>query len=344
MRTNSSAAAIAVAALASVAVAAPATGESTPALDFDLGFGVEQPASPASLVLHEVYKNPSDPSGKPSPLRKTVLEAPAGTVFDGHAVAACTASDDQLMTDGPTACPTDSRVGTGSVALDTGFGPPVDPYMVDAILFNGGDGITELFSDHQTGARLAVGHGRFTAPNTLTETPARNPGGPPDGESSVRQVDFRFAERRGPDGRAFITTPPSCPAAGAWAAKLTATVADGHTYVATSSTPCVASGVVEQPRPVPRPAIDVGVIPRRARAGTRARLHVRLRSTAPDCLAAATVRFHRAKARTNRSGLATLALRLHRPGRYQLTATHAGCRAGSATVVVAPVRGGTAHA
>jgi hypothetical protein len=337
MRTNSSAAAIAVAALASVAVAAPATGESTPALDFDLGLGAQQPASPTSLVLHEVYKNPSDPDGKPSPLRKTVLEAPAGTVFDGHAVAACTAGDDQLMTDGPSACPTDSRVGTGTVALDTGFGPPVDPYMVDAILFNGGDGIIEVFSDHQTGARLAVGHGRFTAPNTLTETPARNPGGPPDGESSVRQVDFRFTERRGAGGRAFITTPPSCPAAGTWASKLTATVADGHTYVVTSTTPCAATGVVERPQPRPAPpAIDVRVSPRRVRAGTRTRFDVRLRSSVVGCLAGATIRFHGIKTRTDTSGRTTLALRPRRPGRYLLTATHAGCRAGRATIVVAP--------
>jgi hypothetical protein len=68
--------------------------------------------------------------------------------------------------------------------LITGFGAPVDPFMLDAALFNGGDGIIELFSDHRTGLRLAVGHAKFTAPNTLTETPAPEPVGRPSSRRS----------------------------------------------------------------------------------------------------------------------------------------------------------------
>jgi hypothetical protein len=261
MQFKKASAALGLGALLVAGAGAEAVGNTTPALDFKLGMSARATTSATALTLHVVYKNPSDPNGKPSPLRKSVVQAPPGTAFDGHAIPACTVTDNQLMARGTSACPTDSRVGTGRVSLITGFGPPVDPEIIDAVLLNGGDGIIELFSDDRSGLRLAVGHAKFTAPNTLSETPARQPGGPPDGESAVNQVDFYFKVVRGPGGKAFITTPPRCPTGGIWTSRITATVAAGNTYTVTSTTPCRLAGT----RPPIRVFVERGADHRRQR-------------------------------------------------------------------------------
>ncbi len=324
---------VAIGAVAGV-LATGAGASSATGLDFALTLEAQQPMSPTGLTLHVIYKNPSDPNGKPSPLRRSIVEAPAGAVFDGQAVPVCTASDGQLMADGAGACPLGSRVGAGKVSLITGFGPAVDPFMVDAVLFNAGNGVTELFSDHRSGARISVGHARFTAPNTLTEMPTPNPGGPPDGESAVREISFRFNELLGPAGKAFITTPPSCPATGRWASKITATVADGHTYTATSTTPCRPVAIATaRPGPSRPPAIRIRVFPRHVRTGSSARIRVRLRAATELCKRSVTVQINGRHTITDAHGRASVRVRFPAPGTYSLKATKHGCADGHARVI-----------
>jgi hypothetical protein len=323
------------------ATGAQAVGDSQDALDFQLGMQTQIPARPTALTLHVVYRNPSDPNAKPSPLRKSVIEAPAGTIFNGRAIPVCTASDIQLMVSGTAACPAGSQVGGGTVSLITGFGSPVDPVIVDAVLLNRGDGIVELFSEHRTDVRLAVGHAKFTAPNTLTETPAPNPGGPPDGESAVHQVDFRFYELRGADGEAFITTPPTCPGGGAWIARITATLANGETLAAQSSTPCAVTTTPATPIKTTRPnrtgitpAMRLTVMPRRAIAGARTRFRIQLRSSARRCVRGVTIHVYRVRGQTDGHGRAIVITRFPRRGSYVVSADEPGCRTARSTIEV----------
>lgn len=318
-----------------------AAGDIQDALDFQLGMQTQMPARPTALTLHVVYRNPSGPDAKPSPLRKSVIEAPAGTIFDGRATPVCAASDNQLMVSGTAACPAGSQVGDGTVSLITGFGPPVDPLIIDAVLLNGGDGIVELFSEHRTGVRVAVGHARFTAPNTLTETPAPNPGGPPDGESAVHQVDFRFYERRGADGETFIRTPPNCPGSGAWIARITATLANGQTLAAQSSTPCAVTTAPAAPMKTTRPSrtgvtpsIRLTVTPRRVVAGARTRFRVQLRSSVRRCLRGVTIYLYRTRRQTDPHGRAIIVTRIPRRGSYAVGADAPGCRPARSTIAV----------
>jgi hypothetical protein len=68
-------------------------------------------------------------------------------------------------------------------------------------------------------------HGRRVGRVTTVEVP-RTPGGPPDGESAIRRVHHLFpAIARG--GKAYVRTPPKCPASGRWTFRLAATFADG---------------------------------------------------------------------------------------------------------------------
>src|SRR4051812_4333716 len=211
---------------------AVAAAESTPAADFDLSFGARTPAVTTPMAFRIVYKNPDDPNAAPSPQRRIVIELPRGSRVDGKAVAVCAASDAELQLLGPSACPAGSLVGRGTAELRTDGGPVFDPFIDDVDIFNGGKELVELFTHQRSGVRIGVGRRQFPSPDTLSETPPPQPGAPPDFESSVRVLDFRFA------ASPFITTPGSCPADGQWRSRLTFDTADGHTYNASTSTPC----------------------------------------------------------------------------------------------------------
>lgn len=206
---------------------------SAPASTLQLLFAETRPASHTALSLHIVYRRAGDPPAKPSPIRHLEIAAPEGTTFDLHAVPACHATDQQIQAVGRSACPASSRVGQGTLTVMEGFGPPIDPQTTDAVIFNDGSGVLETFTLHGTPGpvialdRIAISGGR------LIGNPPQEPGGPPDGQTAVREINFHF-----PSGTGFVVTPPTCPANGAWLTTAAFRFADGTTQTATSTSPC----------------------------------------------------------------------------------------------------------
>jgi hypothetical protein len=314
----------ALAALAAAAVPGQAAADATPAVDFELGLSSRVPATPTGVTIHAEFKNPSNPGAKPSAQRTVVIAAPGGTVFHAGAFPACTASDAQLLAQGESACPPDTRVGTGTVRIISGAGAPIDPFDDDVVIFNSGDGLIELFTNTGSGKRTAVGRRSLTGPGTLSETPAPTPGGPPDGESAVTVLDLRLDA--GPAGSPFVTTPATCPADGRWRSTIDFTTADGNSYSAPASTPCRAAG----------PRTTVGVVPGHVRTGRSTTFRVSVSASPASCAHGATVRLGRARAVTDRRGRASLRVRFTRPVRHRLHVTKRGCA--PATVVVPALR------
>src|SRR5436309_13984532 len=115
MRINPRVSSVVALAAAGLLLALPGQsfGESSSAGQFELTFNSQVPGSATGMKYREVFRNPSDPNAKPSPVRRTILQLPAGTVLDGHAIASCQSSDAELMLLGPSACPADSRIGQG---------------------------------------------------------------------------------------------------------------------------------------------------------------------------------------------------------------------------------------
>jgi hypothetical protein len=165
-------------------------------------------------------------------LRSLVLDLPRGARFNGGAVPACHATDQQIDLLGPAACPRASEVGTGTIQV--AIGSPLDPETADVTIFNWGGGTVEILTVPGTNVTLTIDRGNFTAPGELTNHPPRGPGGPPDFETSVSEADFTYFNNRG-----FITTPPSCPSTHRWVSRIRYSTADGRSYRATSATPCV---------------------------------------------------------------------------------------------------------
>ena len=231
-----------------LAAAAPANADATPAGDFSFQFSSARPGTATGLEFRQLYKDPNDPNAKPSPVRRFLFAAPEGSVFDGSAVPACSATDQQFQQMGRAACPADSVVGEGFITVMTGF-PGEQPFRADATVFNSGDGIIELFTQEGTGTFVAIERPKFRGTNAFEDTDiAPTPGGPPDFQSAAREAYLEFPVSRGATGRSFITTPPECPVSARWTAHFEWTNADGNSDRNEHDMNCERSSPVADPR------------------------------------------------------------------------------------------------
>ena len=200
-----------------------------------LDFAARTPAKPSTMRLLLRYTKPGSPGAKPSPIRRLVIDAPAGTTFRSRGFPACHADDSEVMADGPSACPGGSRIGGGPITVLTGFGKPIDPFVSPTTVFNDGRGwleVSETASQPRT--TIAVTRLRVVG-RRISGDIAATPGGPPDGQSAVSTADLRFGARR------YVTTPPRCPRTLRWVTKAWFTFADGRTEPVRDTTPCTRS-------------------------------------------------------------------------------------------------------
>lgn len=179
------------------------------------------------------FRNPSDPDGKPIPVRRETFVFPRGTRLDPAVVPACNAIPAALMLLGESACPPETRVGGGTATAVSGS--PFDPVHIEIDGFENGSGLTLLSTVRGLGIRFvahAVRNGR-----TLTVDYPRSPGGPPDGETALREVNNVFVARSAAT-RAYVRTPSRCPRSGHWTFIGRFTYADGVTQTARASQRC----------------------------------------------------------------------------------------------------------
>jgi hypothetical protein len=217
--------------LALLLLAAPsASADKGKLADFDAAFTTRAASTAAGMKVHVLLHRENDADAKPSPLRSAVIHLPFGTRIDTTAVPQCKASDEELKLRGSDACPPETELTVGSFSAITGFGPPLDPLAGDDHVFNGPDQLIEVIT--APGASASPAFDRLTIDGTtLTAHPPVAPGGPPEGESSVRSIDFSIPVRGG-----YITTPPKC--SGTWTASATFGFADGSTDTVGSMSPC----------------------------------------------------------------------------------------------------------
>ena len=304
--------------------------------DFAMGLAQRAPGTSGTLTLRVAFKAPGDPEGKPPPIRGAVFDAPAGTRFDASRATPCEADDVELQARGAGACPPESRLGAGTLTAMTGFGSPFDPVHSRLDLFRTDEGLIEVVTEPSTGAYL--GSDRLTiAGSRLTAHPPRTPGGPPDGETSVREIVWHV------DRAGYVVAPPACPDSGEWGEQASFSF-DGAAETDASTTPCEPGGTAPAATPSPAPAPaqpprrsrrllpPLLVAPARVRVRHSARLVVQL-AASPRCRNRALVRLAGRRARTDRTGRAVLRVRLARVGRHRVLAGRARCPRRSATVI-----------
>jgi hypothetical protein len=162
-------------------------------------------------------------------VRRVTATLPRGARIDTSGLAACTASNAQLVAQGGAACPPDSRVGRGTGSVDTGF-PGFRAVVADVEVFNTRGGFltvnTARTPRYRNVFRFAI-RGR-----TWTTSNPRLPGTPPDG-GAIDSLDIHIFERSG-----YITTPRRCPKRRYWVTRMTFSYDGGVTQAATTRTPC----------------------------------------------------------------------------------------------------------
>ena len=325
MKARVSAVAVAVAAAAWGAPSA--AGESGRLADFAIAFPTQAPAAPTGVKVHVQFHREGDPDAKPSPIRKAVIALPAGLRFDTSTVPECMASDEEIHSLGPDACPKETELTVGKLVGTTGFGPPADPLVGDDHVFNGPNQLIEVISAPGSSASPAFDRLMIDG-STLTAHPPVTPGGPPDGETAVRSIDFEVPVRV-EKGKSLITTPPTCPASGRWTSTGTFGFADGSSDTVVSVAPCTPV----MPKG-PRPRLGLTARPRHVRTGRVSRVRFRLATSDPACISGARVRFAGRTTRFGRRGRASMRIRFHRPGLRRARATSPGCRPALARVRV----------
>jgi hypothetical protein len=196
-----------------------------------MDFSAKRPNAATAIHLRILYKGP-DPKGKPSPIRKIVLKAPKGTRFDSHALPRCHASDQELLAYGDDACPRASRLGSGRLTAMTGLPGPGATVVTHVTIYNTPTGNVELVKEASSGKPVATDRFRIHG-RTWTAHPPDTPGGPPDGKTAVRRVDFTYA----PKAR-WAVTPPRCPKGRHWHSSGAFTYADGVMARVPDRTPC----------------------------------------------------------------------------------------------------------
>jgi hypothetical protein len=222
------------------------------------------------------YADPANPSGKPHAVSKVVETLPPGSRIDTSAPEVCSASDAEFATRGTAACPPDSRVGGGEVDLDTGGAT----LSFDVTQFNNRDQLILLFEQKgggiRTPSRAEVQGDRPAGPRIIATVPPI-PGGPPDGFTAIKRGRLRLdAVTRA--GKNYITTPPSCPAAGGWTSRIDFTYRNGTEQAVTTRSPCSASPGQDSDRSPPRIFIR-GMPAGCASDGFRLRVRIRDRSS-----------------------------------------------------------------
>ena len=178
---------------------------------------------------------PVEENGKPKTEVMGVFTLPAGTRIDHDAVPPCVKDDATWRAEGMSACP-ESHIGTGFASVHSGFGAPLDPFLVDQQWYYAPGELVALYTKQGTRTPiLAIGRVQirgtsFVAPLDLP------PGYPPTTKSSPgeTQLSLGYLGRKG----SLLTTPARCPRDGRWISTVELTYEDGSKDVVRDATPC----------------------------------------------------------------------------------------------------------
>jgi hypothetical protein len=187
------------------------------------------PGSPSGFDSLATFSDPGEPSGKPKELIKIKVGFHPGTRIDTTALPRCRASDRDVRLFGLRACPASTRLGivhaVGVISTGLHFNPVghlFNARRAIIVVVTVDDRYITSFRDDLTRDTLTV---NFRIP---------------PGISLVRfepHIPRHFLKRQG-KRRAYLRTPPSCPATGAWTTTVVFFYRDGSNQELTAATPC----------------------------------------------------------------------------------------------------------
>jgi hypothetical protein len=227
--------------LACGAGAAAATEPLPPRQSGELSFTATRPGAATGTRFAFQFTNPEK---KPHTVTRIVVHYPAGTRFDSGAAPQCHASDAELQSEGASACPPASKVGSGLAVSDTGSPGPVPPRYSESTIsqFNGDGEVIGVGENKDIPAVKTVTRTKIHGTTASTDFPTFPGSPPPDPYTPLKSLKVDFPVRAS-HGRATVRTPPSCPTVGYWVITTVFTYADDQTGQVVTHSPCAGRPV-----------------------------------------------------------------------------------------------------
>jgi hypothetical protein len=215
-----------------VACGAAAVALASPQFASTLAFTYSSkvPGSPSGFDSLATFSDPGEPSGKPKELIKIKVGFHPGTRIDTAALPRCRASDRDVRLFGLRACPASTTLGivhaVGVISTGLHFNP-----------------VGHLFNARRAIIVVVTVDGRYITSfrDDLTRDTLTVNFRIPPGISLVRfkpHIPRHFLKRAG-KRRAYLRTPPSCPATGVWTTTVVFFYRDGSTQELSAATPCL---------------------------------------------------------------------------------------------------------
>ena len=236
--------ATAVAVVAATAlVGAPAAGAQAPRQTVTMTYTSTVPGTATGMRSTFKFQHPNDPNGRPYAVASLVTHGPPGGGMDTTVPPQCRASDAQLTAQGPAGCPAETKVGTGLAVSDTGGSGPFPRYTRTTITsFNNQGELVGVGVNEDIPAIKLIDRTKINGDGTTRTNFPMFPGPPPpEPYMPYRELHMDLPPyERG--GRAYMRTPPTCPASGHWVTTHVWTYRDGVSQTTRSSSPCRPGG------------------------------------------------------------------------------------------------------
>ena len=228
-------AALLVGAIGTCPAAAAAEPASGPHGTIEQMFTSSVPGTPTGSTFKGTYHAAGDPSGDPPYMRGMTFHPPEGARYDTSVPDRCTATDAEIGLRGPSACPAGSHLGSG-----TGTAKAMGQVNeVPIEMFNNADEVILII---RSPGVYTISRGKIAPDQSVTfKSPTCYPsvnvaGCPVDNALQLGSQMVTPAYVR--DGRAYLTTPPTCPESGYWETPVYFWWADGTDETIVTRQPC----------------------------------------------------------------------------------------------------------
>jgi hypothetical protein len=204
---------------------------------FQFTYSSQSPGSSSGVDGFSTWSDPGEPGGKPKEIVRIKVVLHSGSRLDTSALPACKASDERVQRLGVRACPASTVLGSvrGEGVISVG-----QRFNTLATLFNARREIIVVVNLNDRNGRVLTNFRDDVRRRSITINLKILPG--------ISLTSFRahvppHSRKKGKKkgkGKAYMRTPPTCPAIGSWTTQGIFTYRDGSTETHIASTPCGA--------------------------------------------------------------------------------------------------------
>jgi hypothetical protein len=197
-------------------------------------YSAQTPSTSSGLDALATWSDPGEPGGKPKEVQKIKVIFNPGVKLDTRALPACNASAEDIAIRAARACPAKTKVG--EVHGQGVYAGSTAPFKTYASLFNAKRQIIVVVTLDSAKGRLLTDFRDDVGKESITVNLKIG-----KGISLVRfqaHVPPHVRKKKGKKRRVYFTTPPSCPASGAWTTTFVFSYRDGSSDEHSASSPC----------------------------------------------------------------------------------------------------------